>query len=136
MANGKPSGRATCLAQRRHPRRRYAFVSDDRGAVHALDRSNGAGVEAGQLANRQLSVRSPRRPSRSGDLSYVTSSLAIRAPSSRAWPRAAADRHAPVALPSGLLVQTQKAGCCGSRSEAVIALVGRPNVGKSTLFTG
>src|SRR5207302_1105402 len=36
---------------------RYAFVSDDRGAVHALDRSNGRSVwKQDKLANRQLSV--------------------------------------------------------------------------------
>src|SRR3970282_238083 len=35
---------------------RYALVSDDRGAVHALDRTNGRSVwKQDRLANRQLS---------------------------------------------------------------------------------
>ncbi|HEV8095875.1 MAG TPA: outer membrane protein assembly factor BamB, partial [Burkholderiales bacterium] len=39
---------------------RYAFVSDDKGAVHALDRSNGRSVwKQDKLANRQLSLPLP-----------------------------------------------------------------------------
>jgi outer membrane protein assembly factor BamB len=39
---------------------RYAFVSDDKGAIHALDRTNGRSVwKRDRLAYRQLSLPLP-----------------------------------------------------------------------------
>ena len=91
---------------------RYAFVADERGAVHALDRSNGAvGLEAGQ-ARPPPAVAAARRAARrwrsATSRATCTSWRATRARSSRAT-RPAAARCAPrrCALPAGLLVQTR-----------------------------
>jgi len=115
---------------------RYAFVSDDRGAVHALDRSNGRSVwKQDKLANRQLSV-----PLAAG------SAIASATWRLRAFPRrdsgAFVARFATAAARSatrrcaalGLLVQTQNGGCLRSRCEARHRAGRPPNVGKSTLF--
>jgi outer membrane protein assembly factor BamB len=91
---------------------RYAYVSDDRGAVHALDRTNGRSVwKQDKLALRQLSL-----PVAAGDavavgdfegyvhfLSRDTGAFIARYAAGRG-----AIRAAPVALPpSALLVETQ-----------------------------
>jgi outer membrane protein assembly factor BamB len=93
---------------------RYAFVSDDRSAVHALDRSNGRSVwKQDKLTNRQLSqpcslgnavatgdfegnVHFLSRDSGAFVARYSTGGGAVRA--------------APVAISSGILVQTQDGG--------------------------
>src|SRR5258708_4316918 len=93
---------------------RYAFVSDDRGAVHALDRSNGRSVwKQDKLANRQLSV--PLAAGNAiavGDLEGYVHFLARESGAfvARFATGGGAIRNAPVALPSGLLVQTQNGG--------------------------
>ena len=91
---------------------RYAFVSDDRGGVHALDRSNGRSVwKQDRLSYRQLSVPSGFSAAvavgdfdgyvhflarESGDFvaRYSTGGGAVRVP--------------PARLPAGVLVQTQE----------------------------
>jgi outer membrane protein assembly factor BamB len=93
---------------------RYAFISDDRGAVHALDRSNGRSVwKQDKLANRQLSV--PLAAGNTiavGDLEGYVHFLARDSGAfvARFATGSGAIRNAPVALPSGLLVQTQNGG--------------------------
>ena len=90
---------------------RYAFVSDDRGAVHELDRTNGRSVwKQDKLAYRQLSVPAPvGNLVAVGDLEgYVhflsrESGAFVARYSSGGGPV----RAAPVALASSLLVQTQ-----------------------------
>jgi outer membrane protein assembly factor BamB len=90
---------------------RYAFVSDDRGAVHELDRTNGRSVwKQDKLAYRQLSVPAPvGNVVAVGDLEgYVhflsrESGAFVARYSSGGGPV----RAAPVALASSLLVQTQ-----------------------------
>jgi outer membrane protein assembly factor BamB len=90
---------------------RYAYVSDDRGGVHALDRSNGRSLwKQDKLTHRQLSQ--PGAVSNAvafGDLAgYVhflsrdSGAFVARYPSG-----GGAVRVAPVSLPSGLLFQTQ-----------------------------
>ena len=90
---------------------RYALVSDDRGAVHALDRTNGRSVwKQDRLANRQLS-----RPAAAGaaiavgDFEGHVHFLARESGAfvARYSTGGGAVRAAPLALPSGLLVQTQ-----------------------------
>lgn len=90
---------------------RYAFVADDRGGVHALDRSNGRSVwKQDKLSHRQLS-----QPGALGNvvavgdlegyvhfLSRETGAFVARYASG-----AGAVRAAPVGLGSGLLIQTQ-----------------------------
>lgn len=93
---------------------RYAFVSDERGTVHALDRSNGRSVwKQEKLAHRQLSApASAGNAVAVGDLEgyvhflardtgafvarYATGSGAVRVP--------------PVPVSQGVLVQTQDGG--------------------------
>ncbi|HXM81375.1 MAG TPA: outer membrane protein assembly factor BamB [Burkholderiales bacterium] len=93
---------------------RYAFVSDDRGAVHALDRSNGRSIwKQDKLAHRQLSL--PLAAGNAiavGDLEGYVHFLArdTGAFVARFATGGGAIRNAPVALPSGLLVQTQNGG--------------------------
>ena len=90
---------------------RYAFVSDDRGAVQAFDRSNGRSVwKQDKLAHRQLSLPVPVGELVAvGDfegyvhfLSRDTGAFVARN-ATRAGPVGAE----PVRLPAGLLVQTQ-----------------------------
>ena len=93
---------------------RYAYVSDDRGAVHALDRSSGRSLwKQDRLAHRQLSQPLPLGTEIVlGDLQgYVH----VLARDSGAFAgRAATDgspvRAAPLRLPVGFLVQTQDGG--------------------------
>jgi outer membrane protein assembly factor BamB len=90
---------------------RYAFVSDDKGAVHALDRGNGRSVwKQDRLAHRQLSQPLPLGEEIVlGDLQGYVHVLARDSGAFVA--RAATDgspvRAAPLRLPGGFLVQTQ-----------------------------
>ncbi len=90
---------------------RYAFVSDDRGAVQALDRSNGRSVwKQERLAYRQLSLPLPSNNAIVvGDLEGFVHFLARDSGAfvARYETRGGAVRAAPMALPSGLLVQTE-----------------------------
>jgi outer membrane protein assembly factor BamB len=90
---------------------RYALVSDDRDAVHALDRTNGRSVwKQDRLTHRRLS-----RPASAGaavavgDLEGYVHFLARDSGAfiARYSTGGGAVRAAPVNLPSGLLVQTQ-----------------------------
>ena len=93
---------------------RYAFVSDDRGAVHALDRTNGRSVwKQDRLANRRLSLPVPLEGELAlGDFQGYVHFLARDAGTFVA--RVATDgspvQAAPLRLPSGLLVQTRNGG--------------------------
>lgn len=93
---------------------RYAFLSDDRGAVHALDRSNGRSVwKQDRLAHRRLSLPLPIESEVAvGDLQGYVHFLSREAGTFLA--RFATDGSpvlaAPVRLPSGLLVQTRNGG--------------------------
>ena len=93
---------------------RYAFVSDDRGSVHALDRSNGRSIwKQDRLFLRQLSMPLPLGNAvAAGDFEgYVhffardSGAFVARHPTG-----GGAVRTAPVALPGGVLVQTQNGG--------------------------
>ena len=93
---------------------RYAFVADDRGAVHAFDRGNGQSVwKQDKLAYRQLST-----PLAGGEavavgdfegyvhfLARDTGAFIARGETGRG-----AVRAAPVRLGAGLLVQTEDGG--------------------------
>jgi outer membrane protein assembly factor BamB len=90
---------------------RYALVSDDRGGVHALDRTNGRSVwKQDRLTHRQVS-----RPASTGAAIAVgdfEGNVHFLARDSGAFVAryssgGGAVRAAPVALPFGLLVQTQ-----------------------------
>jgi outer membrane protein assembly factor BamB len=90
---------------------RYALVSDDRDAVHALDRTNGRSVwKQDRLTHRRLS-----RPASAGaaiavgDLEGYVHFLARDSGAfiARYSTGGGAVRAAPVNLPSGLLIQTQ-----------------------------
>jgi outer membrane protein assembly factor BamB len=90
---------------------RYAFVSDERGAVQAFDRSSGRPVwKQDRLTLRQLSLPQPAGNAVAvGDfegyvhfLSRETGAFLARFPSD-----GGAIRAAPIQLPSGLLVQTE-----------------------------
>ena len=93
---------------------RYAFVSDDKGAVHALDRSNGRSIwKQDRLAHRQLSLPLPLGTEVAmGDLQGYVHFVARESGAFLA--RLATDgspvRAAPVRLPEGFLVQTQNGG--------------------------
>jgi len=93
---------------------RYAFISDDKGAVHALDRNNGRSVwKQDRLAHRQLSLPLPLGTEVAvGDLQGYVHFLARESGAFLA--RLATDgsplRAAPVKLPDGFLVQTQAGG--------------------------
>jgi outer membrane protein assembly factor BamB len=90
---------------------RYAFVSDDRGSVHELDRTNGRSVwKQDKLAYRQLSIPAPvGNVVAVGDLEgYVhflsrESGAFVARYSSGGGPV----RAAPLALASSVLIQTQ-----------------------------
>ena len=93
---------------------RYAFVSDDKGAVHALDRSNGRSVwKQDRLAYRQLSLPLPLGTEVAmGDVQGFVHFVARESGAFLA--RHATDgspvRAAPIRLPEGFLVQTQNGG--------------------------
>jgi outer membrane protein assembly factor BamB len=93
---------------------RYAFVSDDKGAVHALDRSNGRSIwKQDRLAYRQLSLPLPLGTEVAmGDLQGYVHFVARESGAFLA--RLATDgspvRAAPIRLSEGLLVQTQSGG--------------------------
>jgi outer membrane protein assembly factor BamB len=93
---------------------RYAFVADDKGAVHALDRGNGRSVwKQDRLAHRQLSLPLPLGSEvAAGDLQGFVHFMARESGAFLA--RIATDgtpiRAAPLKLPGGFLVQTQGGG--------------------------
>ena len=93
---------------------RYAFVSDERGAVHALDRSNGRSLwKQDKLAHRQLSLPLPLGEQVAvADLDGIVHLLArdSGAFTARAGTDGSPVRAAPVALGRGVLVQTQAGG--------------------------
>jgi len=90
---------------------RFAYVSDDRGAVHALDRSTGRSLwKQDRLAYRQLSLPLPLGSEIVlGDLEGYVHVLTRE--SGAFAGRVATDgspvRAAPLRLPEGFLVQTQ-----------------------------
>lgn len=90
---------------------RYAYVSDDRGAVHALDRTNGRSLwKQDRLAHRRLSLPLALGTAIAvGDLQGYVHFLARDSGAFVA--RQATDgnaiRAAPLRLPAGFLVQTQ-----------------------------
>lgn len=90
---------------------RYAFVSDDRGAVQAFDRTNGRSVwKQDKLAHRQLSLPQPVGELVAvGDLEGYIHFLArdTGAFVARYATRGGPVRAAPTPIPGGLLVQTQ-----------------------------
>jgi len=93
---------------------RYAFVADDKGAVHALDRTNGRSIwKQDRLAYRQLSLPLPLGTEvATGDLQGFVHFMARESGAFLA--RIATDgtpiRAAPIKLPGGFLVQTQGGG--------------------------
>jgi outer membrane protein assembly factor BamB len=93
---------------------RYAFISDDKGAVHALDRTNGRSIwKQDRLAYRQLSLPLPLGTELAlGDLQGYVHFLARESGAFLA--RVATDgspvRAAPLKLAEGFLVQTQNGG--------------------------
>jgi outer membrane protein assembly factor BamB len=93
---------------------RYAYLSDDRGAVHALDRSNGRSVwKQDRLAHRQLSLPLPLGAEIAvGDLEGYVHFLARESGAfiARLATDGSAIRGAPLALPAGFVVQTQVGG--------------------------
>jgi len=90
---------------------RYVFVSDDKGAVQALDRSNGQSVwKQDKLAYRQLTQ--PFAEGQAiviGDFEGFVHFLARESGAfvSRYETKGGAVRAVPIALPAGLLVQTE-----------------------------
>ena len=93
---------------------RYAFVSDERGSLHALDRTTGRSLwKQDRLANRQLSLPLPLGAEVAvGDLQgYVhfvqreTGTFVARQPTD-----GSPIRSAPLKIPAGFLVQTQSGG--------------------------
>jgi outer membrane protein assembly factor BamB len=93
---------------------RYAFVSDDKGAVHALDRTNGRSVwKQDRLAYRQLSLPLPIGTEVAiGDLQGFVHFVARESGAflGRIATDGSAVRAAPLRLADGLLVQTQNGG--------------------------
>ena len=93
---------------------RYAYVSDERGAVHALDRANGRSVwKQDRLANRRLSLPLPLGSEIAvGDLQGYVHFLARETGAIVA--RIATDgspvRAAPLRLSVGFVVQTHSGG--------------------------
>ncbi len=93
---------------------RYAFVADERGTVHAFDRSNGATVwKQEKLAYRRLSL--PRASGATvavGDLEGEILFLARESGNfvARFSARGGPVRAAPLSLAEGVLVQTQSGG--------------------------
>jgi len=93
---------------------RYAFVSDDKGAVHALDRSSGRSIwKQDRLAHRQLSLPLPLGTDVAvGDYQGFVHFLARESGAfvARTATDGSAVRAAPQRLAEGLLVQTQNGG--------------------------
>lgn len=93
---------------------RYAYVSDDKGAVHALDRSNGRSVwRQDRLSNRRLSQPIPLGTEIAvGDLEGYVHFLARDSGAfvARQATDGSAIRAAPLRLPAGFLVQTANGG--------------------------
>jgi outer membrane protein assembly factor BamB len=93
---------------------RYAFVADDKGAVHALDRGNGRSIwKQDRLAHRQLSLPLPLGTEVAlGDLQGYVHFMARESGAflARAPTDGSPIRAAPLKLPSGFLVQTQGGG--------------------------
>lgn len=93
---------------------RYAYVSDDKGAVHALDRSNGRSVwRQDRLSNRRLSQPLPLGAEIAvGDLEGYVHFLARDSGAfvARQATDGSAIRAAPLRLPAGFLVQTANGG--------------------------
>jgi outer membrane protein assembly factor BamB len=93
---------------------RYAFVSDERGAVHAFDRSNGQTVwKQDRLAHRQLSRPAAAESAvATGDLEGYVHFLARDSGAfvARFATGGGAVRGAPLPLSNGVLVQTQNGG--------------------------
>ncbi len=93
---------------------RYAFVADDKGAVHALDRSNGRSIwKQDRLAHRQLSLPLPLGTEVAlGDLQGYVHFMARESGAflARAPTDGSPIRAAPLKLPGGFLVQTQGGG--------------------------
>ena len=93
---------------------RYAFISDDKGAVHALDRTNGRSVwKQDKLAHRRLSLPLPiGNEVALGDLQGYVHFLSRDGGSFVA--RMATDGSPvlapPLRLPGGLLMQTRNGG--------------------------
>lgn len=89
---------------------RYAFAADERGAVHALDRTSGNSVwKQDRLAYRQLSLPVPVGNAVAvGDFEGYVHFLARETGAflARHGTGGGAIRAAPVALPGGVLVQT------------------------------
>jgi outer membrane protein assembly factor BamB len=88
---------------------RYAYVSDDKGAVHALDRTNGQSVwKQDKLAYRQLTLPLPEGQAIVvGDFEGYLHFMARESGAfvSRYETRGGAVRAVPIGLPAGLLVQ-------------------------------
>jgi len=93
---------------------RYAFISDEKGAVHALDRSNGRSIwKQDRLAYRRLSLPLPLGTEVAvGDLQGFVHFLARESGAfvARAATDGSAIRAAPIKLGEGFLVQTQNGG--------------------------
>lgn len=93
---------------------RYAFVSDENGAVHALDRASGRSIwRQDKLAHRQVTVPVPLGERVAvGDFEGYVHFLArdTGAFVERFATRDGAIAAPPLPLPSGLLVQTQSGG--------------------------
>ena len=93
---------------------RYAFVSDDKGAVHALDRSSGRSVwKQDRLAYRHLSLPVALGTEvATGDLQGYVHFLSRESGAfvARMATDGSAIRAAPLKLPEGFLVQTQNGG--------------------------
>jgi outer membrane protein assembly factor BamB len=93
---------------------RFAYVSDDKGAVHALDRSNGRSVwRQDRLSNRRLSQPIPLAAEIAvGDLEGYVHFLARDSGAfvARHATDGSAIRAAPLRLPAGFLVQTANGG--------------------------
>jgi outer membrane protein assembly factor BamB len=90
---------------------RYAYVSDDRGAVHTLDRSNGQSVwKQDKLSYRHLTQPLPEGQTIViGDFERFVHFLSRDSGAfvSRFETKGGAVRAVPIALPAGLLVQTE-----------------------------
>ena len=90
---------------------RYAYVSDDKGAVQALDRSNGQSVwKQDKLSYRQLTMPLPEgQVVVIGDFEGFVHFLERESGSfvSRYDTKGGAVRAVPISLPAGLLVQTE-----------------------------
>ncbi|HXU40903.1 MAG TPA: outer membrane protein assembly factor BamB [Burkholderiales bacterium] len=90
---------------------RYAYVSDDKGAVQALDRSNGQSVwKQDKLSYRQLTMPLPEgQVVVIGDFEGFVHFLERESGSfvSRYETKGGAVRAVPISLPAGLLVQSE-----------------------------